>query len=56
LQDLATAITEVDTEKFTDVVKEFDSMSRLDQWKTTLLLRAKNILKNKEQNDDEDLM
>lgn len=29
MQDLATAIDEVDTVKFTDVVKEFDSMSRL---------------------------
>jgi len=28
-QDLAAAISEVDTDKFTDVVKEFDSMSRL---------------------------
>ncbi|KAG0583228.1 hypothetical protein M758_3G120900 [Ceratodon purpureus] len=55
LQDLAAATAEVDVDKFTDVVKEFDSMSRLDQWKTTLLLRAKNALKNKEQNDDEDL-
>jgi hypothetical protein len=26
---------------FTSTVQEFDSMSRLDQWKTTLLLRAK---------------
>lgn len=29
LQDLAAAIFEVDADKFTDVVKEFDSMSRL---------------------------
>lgn len=29
MQDLATAVDEVDTVKFTDVVKEFDSMSRL---------------------------
>lgn len=28
-QDLATAVVEVDADKFTDVVKEFDSMSRL---------------------------
>ena len=28
-------------EKFTDAGAEFDSMTRLDQWKTTLLLRAK---------------
>jgi alpha-soluble NSF attachment protein len=48
IQDLAGAIDEVDVVKFTDIVKEYDSMSRIDQWKTTLLLRAKNALKLKE--------
>jgi alpha-soluble NSF attachment protein len=48
IQDLASAIDEVDVVKFTDIVKEYDSMSRIDQWKTTLLLRAKNALKLKE--------
>ncbi|KAH9547789.1 hypothetical protein CY35_11G054500 [Sphagnum magellanicum] len=48
LMDLASAIDEVDVVKFTDIVKEYDSMSRIDQWKTTLLLRAKNALKLKE--------
>ncbi|AQK51741.1 Alpha-soluble NSF attachment protein 2 [Zea mays] len=43
---------EGDVAKFTDAIKEFDSMTRLDPWKTTLLLRAKNELKKKE--DDED--
>ncbi|OAE31480.1 hypothetical protein AXG93_3128s1170 [Marchantia polymorpha subsp. ruderalis] len=52
-QDLAAAIDEEDVGKFTDVVKEFDSMSRLDQWKTMLLLRAKNALKAKEMEEDE---
>ncbi|BBN05580.1 alpha-soluble NSF attachment protein [Marchantia polymorpha subsp. ruderalis] len=53
LADLAAAIDEEDVGKFTDVVKEFDSMSRLDQWKTMLLLRAKNALKAKEMEEDE---
>jgi alpha-soluble NSF attachment protein len=48
IQDLASSIDEVDVVKFTDIVKEYDSMSRIDQWKTTLLLRAKNALKLKE--------
>ncbi|CAK9196675.1 unnamed protein product [Sphagnum troendelagicum] len=48
LMDLASAIDEVDVVKFTDIVKEYDSMSRIDQWKTTLLLRVKNALKLKE--------
>lgn len=41
LVDLAAAMEAGDEGVFTDVVKEYDSMSRLDQWKTTLLLRAK---------------
>ncbi|KAH7373112.1 hypothetical protein KP509_17G037800 [Ceratopteris richardii] len=46
LMDLAASIEEEDVDKFTDAVKEFDSMTRLDQWKTTILLKAKNALKN----------
>lgn len=53
LVDLAASVDEVDVGKFTDVVKEYDSMSRLDQWKTMLLLRAKNALKAKEVEEDE---
>ncbi|PUZ38115.1 hypothetical protein GQ55_9G171300 [Panicum hallii var. hallii] len=52
LADLAASMDEGDVAKFTDAVKEFDSMTRLDPWKTTLLLKAKNELKKKE--DDED--
>ncbi|OEL20777.1 Alpha-soluble NSF attachment protein [Dichanthelium oligosanthes] len=51
-QDLAASMDEGDVAKFTDAVKEFDSMTRLDPWKTTLLLKAKNELKKQE--DDED--
>lgn len=53
LADLAAAIDEEDVGKFTDSIKEFDSMTRLDPWKTTLLLRAKNALKAKEDEDDD---
>jgi alpha-soluble NSF attachment protein len=48
VQDLVGAIDEVDVVKFTDIVRDYDNMSRIDQWKTTLLLRAKNTLKLKE--------
>nr|ARD05064.1 SNAP18 protein [Glycine max]ARD05067.1 SNAP18 protein [Glycine max] len=48
LADIAAAIDEEDVAKFTDVVKEFDSMTPLDSWKTTLLLRVKEKLKAKE--------
>ncbi|KAL5720877.1 hypothetical protein ACHQM5_013506 [Ranunculus cassubicifolius] len=48
LADLAGAIDEEDVKKFTDIVTEFDSMTRLDAWKTSLLLRVKEALKAKE--------
>lgn len=53
LADLAVAVDEEDVAKFTDVVKEFDSMTPLDAWKTTLLLRVKESLKAKELEEDD---
>ncbi|KAJ0968733.1 hypothetical protein J5N97_021610 [Dioscorea zingiberensis] len=53
LADLAASMDEEDVGKFTDAIKEFDSMTRLDPWKTTLLLRAKNVLKAKEDEEDD---
>jgi alpha-soluble NSF attachment protein len=53
LADIAAALDEEDITKFTDVVKEFDSMTPLDSWKTTLLLRVKEKLKAKEQEEDD---
>ncbi|AES99696.1 alpha-soluble NSF attachment protein 2 [Medicago truncatula] len=53
LADVAAAIDEEDVGKFTEVVKEFDSMSPLDSWKTTLFLRVKEKLKAKELEEDD---
>ncbi|KAK3015211.1 hypothetical protein RJ639_005420 [Escallonia herrerae] len=53
LTDLAAAVDEEDIAKFTDAVKEFDSMTQLDAWKTTLLLRVKEALKAKELEEDD---
>ncbi|XP_075484343.1 alpha-soluble NSF attachment protein-like [Primulina tabacum] len=53
LADLAAALDEEDAEKFTGAIKEFDSMTRLDAWKTTLLLRVKEALKAKELEEDD---
>ncbi|KAJ4755006.1 Alpha-soluble NSF attachment protein [Rhynchospora pubera] len=53
LADLAAAMDDGDITKFTDAIREFDSMTRLDPWKTTLLLRAKNTLKEKEDEEDD---
>eukprot|EP00270_Netrium_digitus_P001904 TRINITY_DN12107_c0_g1_i1.p1 TRINITY_DN12107_c0_g1~~TRINITY_DN12107_c0_g1_i1.p1 ORF type:complete len:291 (-),score=84.92 TRINITY_DN12107_c0_g1_i1:203-1075(-) len=41
LSNLAAAVDESDVDAFTDAIKEFDSMTRLDGWKTSLLLRVK---------------
>ncbi|KAG0501806.1 hypothetical protein HPP92_001878 [Vanilla planifolia] len=47
LTDLAAAVDEEDVEKFTGSIKDFDGITRLDPWKTALLLRAKNKLHEK---------
>lgn len=41
LQNLLAAQEEQNAEAFTEAVKEYDSISRLDQWLTTILLRIK---------------
>lgn len=53
LADLAAAVDEEDVAKFTNAIKEFDSMTQLDAWKTTLLLRVKDNLKAREEEDDD---
>lgn len=41
LSNLLEAADEGNSDKFTDSVREYDAISRLDQWYTTLLLRIK---------------
>ncbi|KAI3787278.1 hypothetical protein L1987_41637 [Smallanthus sonchifolius] len=53
LMGLAASVDEEDVEKFTDAIKEFDSITKLDAWKTTLLLRVKEMLKAKEMEEDD---
>ena len=40
-QDLADACEEGDVEKFSQVLAEYDSMTKLDSWKTSILLKVK---------------
>ena len=42
--ELIEAVDKADGNKFTAVVQEYDQMTKLDNWKTTLLLRIKNKL------------
>ncbi|CAH9057943.1 unnamed protein product [Cuscuta epithymum] len=53
LRDLTAALDEEDVVKFTDAVKEYDSMTPLDPWRTTLLLRVKESIKAKELEEDD---
>lgn len=53
LVELAAAVDEENVAKLTDAVKEFDSMTQLDAWKTTLLLRVKEAVKAKELEEDD---
>lgn len=50
LQVLVEHLEEQNIDGYTDAVKEYDSISRLDQWYTTMLLRIK-----KQHNDNPDL-
>ena len=49
LVDLSEAVEEGDQEKFSDKLFQFDQMSKLDKWKTTLLLRVKENIEGKEE-------
>uniref|UniRef100_A0A8C7L646 N-ethylmaleimide-sensitive factor attachment protein, alpha a n=1 Tax=Oncorhynchus kisutch TaxID=8019 RepID=A0A8C7L646_ONCKI len=51
VKKLLDAYEEQDVDAFTDAVKDFDSISRLDQWNTTMLLRIKKQI----QDDESDL-
>lgn len=44
LKTLIEHMEEQNVDGFTDAVKEYDSISRLDQWYTTILLRIKKTL------------
>lgn len=48
LKKLLEAHEEQNAEAFTEAVKEFDSISRLDQWHTTMLLRIKKAIQGDE--------
>ena len=47
LVDLVEAVEEGDQEKYADKLFQFDQMSKLDKWKTTLLLRVKEGIEEK---------
>lgn len=44
VKKLLTALEDVNVEAYTEAVREYDSISRLDQWYTTMLLRVKKTI------------
>jgi len=48
LQEIIAAYENCDVEAFTQAVVEYDSVSKLDQWKTTILLRVKDAIKGQD--------
>lgn len=48
LVNLMIHMEENDVDGFTEVVKEFDSISRIDQWTTTMLLRVKKTIEGED--------
>ena len=47
LVDLSEAVEQGDQEAFTDKLFQYDQLSKLDKWKTELLLRIKNSIDEK---------
>lgn len=52
LKDLAADLEEGEVQKFVDHIAEFDSMTRLDPWKSSILLKVKKRL---EEGDEDEL-
>ena len=49
LVDLLQAMRDGDQEVFADKLFQYDQLSKLDKWKTTLLLRIKGAIESKEE-------
>lgn len=47
---LVDASNSYDEDAFSKAVQEYDNLSRIDQWKTTVLLKAKENIKTDEEN------
>lgn len=47
LVDLAEAVEQGDQDAFADKLFQYDQLSKLDKWKTTLLLRVKEGIEEK---------
>jgi alpha-soluble NSF attachment protein len=48
LEEIISAVEKYDAEAFKEAVVSYDNISKLDQWKTSILLRIKNSLKSED--------
>ena len=48
IKALVLAVEESDVEAFSTALQEFDRMTKLDEWKTSLLLRVKKTIESEE--------
>lgn len=48
LKDLCEAVEAKSQEQFTDKLFQYDQVSKLDKWKTTILVRVKNSIEEAE--------
>lgn len=48
LNDLLAAVESGNQEEFTDKLFQYDQVSKLDKWKTTMLVRVKNAIEEPE--------
>lgn len=55
LEDMADAVEAGDVEQFSTAVAEYDNLSRLDPWKTTMLVRVKRKIQSRVEVEEEDL-
>lgn len=51
LAALAQAVEANDVDKYVTEIQEYDSLSKLDAWKTTILLRTKKLMESEEDVD-----
>ncbi len=54
-KEITAACENYDVEAFTNAVVEFDSLTKLDKWKTNILLKIKNTIKEEGEEGEDNL-
>jgi len=56
IEEIVASVRDVNVEDFTNAVVEFDSISKLDSWKTSILLKIKQAVKQEDGGGEDDLL